>query len=146
MKRIFIFLFLFLSLSFSGERVLKSVFDCAIGDLDWINLRLSLIQNTAEMLIKEGKSYKFVITIHSYCIPIVDGDLNRYPKETREKIKLIQSKLKTLKELYEVDIKACNIAMKRMKIKNVPKFIEVVPNSWITLIELQNEGYAFVPF
>ncbi|WP_461831963.1 hypothetical protein [Aquifex sp.] len=36
--------------------------------------------------------------------------------------------------------------MKRMKIKNVPEFVNVVPNSWITLIELQNKGYAFIPF
>ena len=62
------------------------------------------------------------------------------------KVKLIQSQLKTLKEFYNVKMKACNIAMKRFKIKKVPEFIEVVPNSWITLIELQNKGYAFVPF
>lgn len=146
MRKILVLLFLAISFSFSQESVLKAVFDCAVGDLEWINLRLSLIQKTAETLIREGKSYRFVITIHSHCIPIVDGNLKKYPKEKREKIKLIQSKLKTLKELYEIDIKACNIAMKRMKIKNVPEFVNVVPNSWITLIELQNQGYAFIPF
>ena len=144
--RRFIFTFLLLTaLSFSQEiKPLKAVFDCAVGDLNWISLRLSLIKKTAESLMKEGKDYKFVITIHSHCIPVVDK--NAASGKRGEKIKLIQSQLKTLKEFYGVKVKACSIAMKRGKVKKVPEFIEVVPNSWITLIELQNSGYAFVPF
>ncbi len=128
------------------EKPLKAVFDCAVGDLDWISLRLSLIKKTAESLIKEGKSYRFVVTIHSHCIPVVNKDLSGLPKKKAEKIKFIQEQLRTLKEIYEVDIKACRIAMERGKVKAVPSFVETVPNSWITLIELQNSGYAFVPF
>ena len=150
MNRILLFLFSFLFsffAVFSGEvNKLKAVFDCATEDLDWISLRLSLIKKTAEGLMKEGKDYSFVTTIHSHCIPIVKKDLSGLPKERRKKIELIQSQLKTLKDFYNVDIKACRIAMKRFKIKNVLEFIDTVPNSWITLIELQNLGYAFVPF
>lgn len=150
MRKCFLFLsilFFIPLLSFSQEdKKLKAVFDCAIGDLNWISLRLSLIKKTAENLIREGKDYSFVITIHSQCIPIVKKDLSSLPKEKKKKIEFIQSQLKTLKDFYNVDIKACRIAMSRFKIENVPRFIDTVPNSWITLIELQNSGYAFVPF
>lgn len=147
MRQIALALILLVSLSFSQDRgPLKAVFDCAVKDLDWISLRLSLIKKTAESLIREGKDYKFVITIHSYCIPVVEKNLRKFPKDKARKIEFIQSQLRTLKELYNVEIKACRIAMDRGKITGVPDFIETVPNSWITLIELQNSEYAFVPF
>ena len=147
MKLVVFAMVVFLSISFSQEKEpLKAVFDCAVKDLDWISLRLSLIKKTAESLIREGKDYKFVITIHSYCIPIVEKNPKRFPKDKAKKIEFIQGQLRTLKELYNVEVKACKIAMERGKITGVPNFIEVVPNSWITLIELQNAGYAFVPF
>ncbi len=134
-------------LSLSQEKgPLKAVFDCAVGDLDWISLRLSLIKKTAESLIRQGKDYKFVITIHSHCIPIVEKNLKKFPSKKAKKIEFIQSQLQTLKELYNVDIKACRIAMNRGKVSAVPNYITPVPNSWITLIELQNSGFAFVPF
>lgn len=64
MKKLLVMLIALPLLAFSEEdRVLKAVFDCAVGDLDWISLRLSLIEKTAETLIKEGRDYKFVITI-----------------------------------------------------------------------------------
>ncbi len=147
MRKIFLLLTLIFSLTYSQEaRPLKAVFDCAVGDLNWISLRLSLIKKTAESLIREGKDYRFVITIHSYCIPIVEKNLKKFPKKKAKKIEFIQSQLRTLKELYNVEVKACRIAMDRGKISSIPEFIEAVPNSWITLIELQNSGFAFVPF
>jgi len=145
MKFLIVFLTLIL-LSIAQTKELKAVFDCAVGDLDWISLRLSLIKKTAESLIREGKDYRFVITIHSHCIPIVEKNLKKFPPKKAKKIEFIQSQLRTLKELYDVEIKACRIAMDRGKISGVPNFIETVPNSWITLIELQNSGFAFVPF
>ncbi len=145
MRKLLLLILAFPLLSFSQDK-LKAVFDCAVGDLDWISLRLSLIKKTAESLTREGKEYSFVITIHSHCIPVVEKNLKRFPKKKAEKIALIQSQLRTLKDFYNVEVKACRIAMERGRIKGVPKFIETVPNSWITLIELQNKGYAFVPF
>lgn len=145
MKPIAIFFTLIL-LSFAQAKELKAVFDCAVGDLNWISLRLSLIKKTAESLLREGKDYRFVITIHSHCIPVVEKNLRKFPPKKAKKIEFIQSQLKTLKELYNVEVKACKIAMDRGKISGVPDFIDTVPNSWITLIELQNSGFAFVPF
>jgi len=147
MRKIFIAVLIPIFVATAGEpNTYKAVFDCAVKDLDWISARLSLMRKTAESLIREGKDYEFALTIHSHCIYIVEKNLNRFSKKKAKKIEFIQSQLKTLKELYNVDIKACDIALKRGKIASMPKFVERVPNSWITLIELQNKGYAFVPF
>lgn len=147
MRNFLLLVVLLLSVSFSQEaKPLKAVFDCAVGDLDWVSLRLSLIKKTAESLTREGRDYRFVVTIHSYCIQVVEKNLKRFPKDKAKKIEFIQSQLRTLKELYNVEVKACRIAMDRGKISSVPEFIQTVPNSWITLIELQNSGFAFVPF
>ncbi len=129
-----------------SQEVYKAIFDCAVGDLDWVSKRLSLIRKTADALISEGRDYDFVLTIHSHCIGVVEGNLKKLPPKKAKKIEFIQSQLQTLKEHYNVKVKACEIALKRGKIKKMPKFIEKVPNSWITLIEFQNRGYAFVPF
>lgn len=144
--KLLLILFALVSFSFAQDKKLKAVFDCAVGDLDWVSLRLSLIKKTAESLVREGRDYKFVVTIHSHCIPIVEKDLKRFPPKKVKKVEFIQSQLRTLKELYNVEVKACRIAMDRGKVSGVPDFIETVPNSWITLIELQNSGFAFVPF
>lgn len=136
---------IFISVAHSQE-IYKAIFDCAVGDLDWVSKRLSLIRKTADALIRQGKDYDFVLTIHSHCISIVEGDLKKLPPKRAKKIEFIQSQLQTLKDHYNVKVKACEIALKRGKIKSMPKFIEKVPNSWITLIEFQNRGYAFVPF
>ena len=145
MGRLILALILLFSLS-QAQDVYRAVFDCAVGDLDWVSKRISLIRKTADSLIREGKDYRFVLTIHSHCIGIVEGNLKKVPPKKAEKIKFIQSQLQTLRDHYDVEVKACDIALKRGKIKKMPKFIERVPNSWITLIELQNKGYAFVPF
>ena len=129
-----------------SQEVYRAIFDCAVGDLDWVSKRLSLIRKTADALMRDGRDYDFVLTIHSHCIGVVEGNLKKLPPKKAKKIEFIQSQLQTLKEHYNVKVKACEIALKRGKIKKMPKFIEKVPNSWITLIEFQNRGYAFVPF
>ncbi len=147
MRKFILTLLILPLIGFSEEaKSLKAVFDCSTGDTDWISLRLSLIKKTAESLIREDKNYNFIITIHSHCIHVVDRNLKKYPSKKAEKIKFIQSQLQTLKELYGVKIKACEIAMKRGKVSSIPAYVTPVPNSWITLIELQNSGFAFIPF
>ncbi len=63
-------------------------------------------------------------------------------------IREIQNQLEILKELYDIQVKACNIALNRYKLekKDIVDFVDIVKNSWQEVIILQNKGYALIDF
>lgn len=78
---------------------------------------------------------------------VFDCESNNASKK-RYQIEDLQNQLEILKELYKVQIKACNIALNRygLKKKDIIDFVDIVKNSWQEIIILQNKGYALVPF
>jgi len=149
MRKIGFILFIFIiSLQVKAETdTYRAVFDCSIGDLTYIQNRLWLIQKTATMLKKDNKKYEFIITMHGQCVKILKENIQGNESE-KQKIEQIQETLEVLNKFYKINIKACNIALKRLNLNkdNIVDFIQIVPNSWITLIKLQNQGFALIPF
>ena len=140
-------LFIFSISIYAQENIYRAVFDCSIGDLNFIQNRLWLIKKTAQMLKSEKNEYEFVITMHGQCVKVLKEDYTGTEAE-KQKIEQIQETLEILNKFYKVDIKACNIALRRMNLNknNILDFAQIVPNSWITLIRLQNNGFALVLF
>ena len=120
----------------------KAVFDCANGDMKFVNSRMWLIEETAKELSAKKTDYEFVLTIHSKCTQIVK-------KSHQDKIvKSIHKRLKDLKEKHNVNIEACEIALNRWKITedDTLPFVDTVKNSITRVIKLQNDGYALIPY
>ena len=120
----------------------KAVFDCASKDMRFVHSRMALIELTAKELQEKKVPYNFVLTIHSRCTQIIDGS------NFDENIQKIQKKLEVLKTKHNVKIEVCAIAVDRLGYErsDVLPFVGVVANSITRVIELQNDGYAFIPY
>ena len=142
----FLFVLLFFSFSFAQEY--KAVFDCSSSDERFVLNRLFLIERTAKDFKEDGLNYRFVITLHSGCVLFLKKNLSTFPPKKRIIIRDIQNQLEILKELYGLQVKACNIALNRYKLKkkDIVDFVDIVKNSWQEVIILQNKGYALIDF
>jgi intracellular sulfur oxidation DsrE/DsrF family protein len=130
------------SLLLAGETT-KAVFDCAAKDPKFIASRMFLIEESAKELKANNTPYDFVVTIHSGCTPIITEGIG-----DDEIKKGISQRLKTLHDRYGVKIEACEIAMDRFGIEksDLPPYIGSVHNSITRVIQLQNKGYALIPY
>ncbi|WP_310440369.1 DsrE family protein [Sulfuricurvum sp.] len=142
MKKIFIGLGITASFLFGAETI-KAVFDCAAKDPRFIASRMFLIEESAKELKAKNIPYTFVLTIHSGCTPIITEEIG-----DDEVKKGISQRLKILHHQYGVKIQACEIAMERFGIEksDLPEYVGSVHNSITRVIELQNSGYAFIPY
>ncbi|MDY0117937.1 MAG: DsrE family protein, partial [Sulfurimonadaceae bacterium] len=79
---------------------------------------------------------------------IVSNDaLFFYTEKESEVIKNIHKQLKKLSLSYNVEIRACEIALKHFNIdkSDLLQEIKTTKNSFMDVIQLQNKGYAFFP-
>lgn len=139
MKKIVLGLMMLVGLLSANQ---KAVFDCAAGDMKFVQTRMFLIELTAKELEEKKIPHDFVLTIHSKCTPIVNK------KSDDKYIQAIHKKLEVLKTKHNVKIEACAIAVNKFKYEksNLLPFIDVVENSITRVITLQNDGYAFIPY
>ncbi len=132
-----------LGMSLWGAQSAKAVFDCAAKDMKFVASRMFLIEESAKELRTKNVPYEFVLTIHSGCTPIAAE--NSGDDEVKRGI---SQRLKKLHGEYGVKIEACEIALERFGIekKDLPAHVGTVRNSITRVIELQNDGYAFIPY
>lgn len=146
MKRLLLLLAIILPLSLFAEapKEQKVVFDCSADDFDFVSSRMWLIEQSALEYKETNTSYKMVLTIHSDCTDIVSKE----SAEDDEVLQKIQKRLKNLSEEHNVSIEACQLALdsRRITKKDLLPFISSVRNSITRVINLQNDGYAFIPF
>lgn len=120
------------------------VFDCSSSDMGYVSSRMWLIEESAKEYKEKKVPYDIVLTIHSGCTEIVSKDAAEGDKVMEK----IQTRLQNLSNTYGVTIEACEIALNRYGIDKedyIPT-IKTVRNSITRVIQLQNEGYAFIPF
>ena len=132
-----------LGISLWGAQTTKAVFDCAAKDMKFIASRMFLIEESAKELKAKKIPYTFILTLHSGCTPIAVEEIG-----DDEVKRGISQRLKKLHNEYGVKIEACEIALERFGIEksDLPPYIGSVRNSITRVIELQNDGYAFIPY
>ncbi|WP_457749444.1 DsrE family protein [Sulfurimonas sp.] len=59
----------------------------------------------------------------------------------------LKKRIASIADTYDVTFLMCKAAMPKHKLKaeNIVKFVTLVPNSTIGLIDKQNEGFAYIP-
>ena len=142
MRGLFLSLILFASPLFAQSDIQKAVFDCASGDMKFVASRIWLIEQSAKELTSKKVPYQFVLTVHSACTPLMDQESGEAAIET------IQTRLHRLNHTYNVKIEACGIALERFgyEKEDLLPYVSTVRNSITRVIELQNNGYAFIPY
>lgn len=118
---------------------IKVVYDLKTGDLKTLERTLisGVMKNSVhyqnqlkELVVKvviHGESYKF------------------FQKE--KQMTALGKKLKTLHESYNVEFEICKVGMNKRGIaaESLYPFVKVVPNASLSLIDAQNDGYAYLP-
>jgi len=147
-----LYICLLMGLAYAEEGVKSVVYDLTTGDIKVFEKKvLSGIANTKShyesqleelqaTVVIHGGAYKFFIKDLSSSPFKNDTDLNKAQKE-------LGKRLASMAEIYGVEFLMCEIGMRKLKIdkKSLYKFIKLVPNSTIGLIDKQNEGFAYLP-
>ncbi|MBD3825057.1 MAG: DsrE family protein [Epsilonproteobacteria bacterium] len=100
----------------------------------------------------DDKELKVVVIIHggAYRYFIKNPQLIAEYKDDVELIKnrdALEARLKVLHDEYEVEFLVCGSGLDARGIKrdDVYKFVTIIPNASLGLIQKQNEGYAYIP-
>ena len=59
----------------------------------------------------------------------------------------LKKRIKSMADTYDVEFLMCGAGMPKhgLKAKDIVKYVKIIPNSTIGLIDRQNEGYAYIP-
>jgi len=147
MKKIVLMLLIGLGLLYAEDY--KVVFDCSSSDAHYIKSRMWLVGKTIDMIEKKGDKVDVALTLHGGCVPMVSEDYDMLvADEDVAEIEQAQRYLKSLSQRTNVKIIVCKMSLASNAIdpKDVLKFIEISPNSFLDTIAYQNRGYAIMTF
>lgn len=151
MKKVLLLLAL-LGFAQADEETAKVVFDLTTSNLAKFekNILKGVAVNKAHY---EGnlKELEVAVVIHggAYRFFVKDIKNTIFNKDTKL-VKVypeLKKRIATMADTYEVQFLMCGAAMKRnrLKAKDIVKFVKIIPNSTIGLIDKQNEGFAYLP-
>lgn len=147
-----VYVFLLIGFAHADDAVKKVVYDLTTGDIKVFERKVlsgianskshyeSKLEELEATVVIHGNAYKFFINDLASSPFKSDTDLNQAHKD-------LLKRLAAMSEIYDVEFLMCEIGMKKQKIdqKSLYKFVKLVPNSTIGLIDKQNEGYAYIP-
>lgn len=126
----------------------KIVWDVTIGNEALFEDRLGLIQQTAEVIRKNGMTPDFVIVIHGPATKFVTHSLSK-TRFSNEKVERLPSIQKIIVEMNRDGMRfvQCQVPMVRKNVSkdNILPFISVSETVFFDLAILQMEGYAYIP-
>jgi len=97
------------------------------------------------------KELEVAVVIHGGAYRFFVKDLNksifRDDKELTDRYMDIKKRIETMSDTYDVEFLMCGAAMSKNKLtkKDIVKFVTIIPNSTIGLIDKQNDEYAYIP-
>ena len=128
----------------SGIRTAKAVFDFRTGAGTAV-AHLNLIHNTIKELKEAGKSTDAVVVFIGPSVNLISSRKGLTDDEKR----LLDDVARKVTEMSKdgIRLEICMVAAKVFKVDPATILPEIrqVPNGWVSLIELQNQGYALVP-
>ncbi|GAB4409729.1 MAG: hypothetical protein OHK0032_05370 [Thermodesulfovibrionales bacterium] len=126
----------------------KVVWDVTIGNEAMFKDRLGLIQQTADVIRKNGMTPRFVIVIH--------GPATKFAVNSLYGTKFENEKLKELDYIHRVILEMksdcvrfiqCEVPMARNNVSrsNILPYFDISETVFYDLAILQMEGYAYIP-
>jgi len=152
MKKIVLLLLISLSIVCAEEPSVKVVYDLTTKNLASFERKIlkAVVVNKAhyEASLKEldvtvvihGGAYRF-FTINP------KKSIFKEDKALIANYKTLAKRIKSMVDNYDVEFLMCGAGMpkNKLKAKDIYRFIKIIPNSTIGLIDRQNEGYAYIP-
>ena len=153
MKKILLLTLTSFTLLFAEESVsAKVVYDLTTKNIPSFEMRiLSAIAANKTHYEKSLRELDVTVVIHggAYRFFTISPSKTDYKDDTAL-IKAhanIAKRLKTMVDTYDVEFVMCGAGMPKhnLQAKDIFKFVTIIPNSTIGLIDRQNEGYAYIP-
>jgi len=152
MKKIIIVLLLSIGLLRAEEESLKVVYDLTTKDVANFERKiLSAIAANKTHYEKSLRELDVTVVIHGGAYRFFTNNPSQTTFKSDKALlkahKDLALRIKTMADTYEVEFLVCGVGMKKHKLeaKDIFKFVEIIPNSTIGLIDKQNEGYAYIP-
>ncbi len=151
MKKILLLL-LTLSTLILAESSAKVVYDLTTNNIKAFERKIlkAIVTNKAHYESKL-KELDVTVVIHggSYRYFTKDPSNTEYQtdKALLENYAELKKRVKSMADTYDVEFLMCGAGMPKhgLKAKDIVKFVKIIPNSTIGLIDRQNEGYAYIP-
>jgi intracellular sulfur oxidation DsrE/DsrF family protein len=152
MKKILIMLVILFGLAHADDESAKVVFDLTTKNLAKFekNIIKGVVINKS-YYESSFKELEVTVVIHGGAYRFFVKDINK--TIFKDDVKLVKGyvalkkRLASMADTYDVEFLMCGAAMKRNKLapEDIVKFVKIIPNSTIGLIDKQNEGYAYLP-
>ena len=151
MKKILVFLTLF-SFAQADNESAKVVYDLTTPKIAKFekNILKGIVAHKTYYQ-RKFTELEVAVVIHggAYKYFVKDIQSTKYTKETKltKKFSALKKRIQSMNDTYDVHFFMCEIGMKRngLKQSNIARFVTIVPNSTIALIDKQNEGFAYIP-
>lgn len=152
MKKILILCLLLSGLAHADDATVKVVYDLTTKNVANFEKKIlkSVVMNKAYY---EGnlKELQVAVVIHGGAYRFFVKDVKNTIYKNDKKLIAVYGDLKkriaTMANTYDVQFLMCASGMKNNKLmeKDIVKFVKIIPNSTIGLIDKQNEGFAYIP-
>lgn len=121
-------------------------FDVNIGEPQKLLLRLKLIEETSDDMTEAGLKPAVVVGFRGGATLFLTRGDKYLPKEDLAAKQQIQTQVQRLKQ-RGTQLEQCAIAARLLKIDSgdIIADVPLVTNGYVSMIEYQNRGYAFVP-
>ena len=152
MKKILLLLLTSFTLLLAQEQSAKVVYDLTTKNLKAFERKIlkAIVANKAYY---ESKLQELDVTV------VIHGGAYRYftkdPSKTEYKNDAallaqytdLKKRVASMSSTYDVEFLMCGAGMPKhgLKANDIVKFVTIIPNSTIGLIDRQNEGYAYIP-
>jgi len=131
----------------AGVKEVKVAFDITAGEGKKLLGQVNVIDETRQSLIRQGVAPHFVLAFRGPATKLIQTDQSMIRPEDREIAAKIVAKLDQMRNAEGVQgLVQCSVAIRQQgtKAENVIPAVKVVGNGWISLITLQNRGYAYI--
>ena len=151
MKTILLFLILF-NFAQADDENAKVVYDLTTANVTQFEKNI-LKGIVAHKSYYQGKfkDLDVAVVIHggAYKYFVKDIKTTKFTNDTKlvKVFSELKKRINAMHDTYDVSFFMCEIGMKRngLSANNIVKFVTLVPNSTIALIDKQNEGFAYIP-
>lgn len=152
MYKILLLLLTSFTLLLAEDSSAKVVYDLTTKNIKAFELKIlkAIVANKAyyESKLKE---LDVTVVIHggAYKYFTQDPSTTEYKNDTAllANYSDLKKRIKTMSDTYDVEFLMCGAGMPKhgLTAKDIVKFVKIIPNSTIGLIDRQNEGYAYIP-
>ena len=131
----------------AGVNEVKAAFDITAGEGKKLLGQIKVIDETRQSLIRQGVTPHFVLAFRGPATRLIQTDPSKIKPQDREIALKIAAKLQQMRSAEGIEgMEQCSVAIRQQETKaeNVIPPVKVVGNGWISLMTLENRGYAYI--